>query len=265
MRAFVLTRGYDCYGGHLTLTSAGDLIEYFLSDSDHGIALLEVTAHFRSGAASAASLEPLYREFHEELGRLPSIRWSPKPGRLSLHYESSLGTAETILRAESVSCELLRRGVAELASVFEGLGPKLRAKRGLHIDRLIDGLRGLVARVPNEPAELESLCAANNARSEAEMASRPWHEQMEANGEVEWAAFHPDARAILDDPFFWSGDDDSSPHGNDTGADLLSAYKRWLRRKADEKPQALEWPSLPFDGGRIRWCGRRSAGPHSPL
>jgi hypothetical protein len=34
----------------------------------------------------------------------------------------------------------------------------------------------------------------------------------------------------LDAPFFWSEIDDDSPHGNDTGSDLLAAFSRWNKR-----------------------------------
>src|SRR5687767_14920626 len=45
---------------------------------------------------------------------------------------------------------------------------------------------------------------------------------------IDWRDYHPAAQRILDDPFFWEQADDFAPHGNDTGADLLSDYKDWL-------------------------------------
>jgi uncharacterized protein YfeS len=44
---------------------------------------------------------------------------------------------------------------------------------------------------------------------------------------IDWRDFHPNARRILDDPFYWEEANDFSPHGNDTGADLLSDYRTW--------------------------------------
>lgn len=53
---------------------------------------------------------------------------------------------------------------------------------------------------------------------------------------VDWKQFHPKARAILDDPFYWDPADDFSPHGNDTGADLLEGYGTWWKRNPDDDP-----------------------------
>ncbi len=39
------------------------------------------------------------------------------------------------------------------------------------------------------------------------------------------AEAHPAARAILNEPFFWSRVDDYAPNGNDTGFDVLHAYR----------------------------------------
>jgi uncharacterized protein YfeS len=53
---------------------------------------------------------------------------------------------------------------------------------------------------------------------------------------IDWRDFYPDARKILDDPFYWEEANDFSPHGNDTGADLLSDYRRWLGRHPSDDP-----------------------------
>jgi uncharacterized protein YfeS len=50
--------------------------------------------------------------------------------------------------------------------------------------------------------------------------------------EIEWKEYHPHAKAALDAPLFWSEIDDDSPHGNDTGSDLLAAFKRWNKRNS---------------------------------
>jgi len=48
--------------------------------------------------------------------------------------------------------------------------------------------------------------------------------------EVDWGRFHPRARELLNDPFFWEGANDFAPHGNDTGFDVLADYRKWTRR-----------------------------------
>lgn len=46
---------------------------------------------------------------------------------------------------------------------------------------------------------------------------------------IEWSDYHPKAREILNDPFFWDSMDDYAPHGNDTGADLLHDFLLWRK------------------------------------
>jgi uncharacterized protein YfeS len=40
----------------------------------------------------------------------------------------------------------------------------------------------------------------------------------------------------LNDPFFWEQTNEFAPHGNDTGADLLSDYRNWLKRNPTGEP-----------------------------
>lgn len=69
-------------------------------------------------------------------------------------------------------------------------------------------------------------------REEADRAvMSPW-EQLG----IDWRDYHPEARTILDDPFFWDCTNDFSPHGNDTGADLLDDYRKWLKRNPTGDP-----------------------------
>jgi uncharacterized protein YfeS len=53
---------------------------------------------------------------------------------------------------------------------------------------------------------------------------------------IDWRDYHPNARQILDDPFYWGQANEFSPHGNDTGADLLSDYRVWLKRNPSGEP-----------------------------
>jgi uncharacterized protein YfeS len=45
--------------------------------------------------------------------------------------------------------------------------------------------------------------------------------------DLDWTEFHPNARSILDDPFFWDLVDHYSPNGSDGGYDVFMGYKQW--------------------------------------
>lgn len=51
--------------------------------------------------------------------------------------------------------------------------------------------------------------------------------------------YHPRARELLDDPFYWDCVNDFSPHGNDAGADLLEEYRDWLKVHREGQPLAF--------------------------
>lgn len=42
--------------------------------------------------------------------------------------------------------------------------------------------------------------------------------------DVDWSEYHPTARKLLADEFFWDPADEAGPHGHDAGADLLVEY-----------------------------------------
>ncbi|MBK8039960.1 MAG: hypothetical protein IPK22_22940 [Verrucomicrobiaceae bacterium] len=50
---------------------------------------------------------------------------------------------------------------------------------------------------------------------------------------IDWQDFHPKAKSILDDPFFWDCTNAFSPNGNDTGADLLEGYRERLKKNKE--------------------------------
>lgn len=119
----------------------------------------------------------------------------------------------------------LSRLFDEVADVLAAHPPKIKASafdwhgfvgwfKSLRTD-LPDTLQGI------EAAE-RSAHAAFKARIEA---TDPW-----ARLDIDWRGFHPDARKLLPDPFYWSGSDDLAPHGNDEGSDVLAEMRKRPRK-----------------------------------
>jgi len=69
----------------------------------------------------------------------------------------------------------------------------------------------------------------------------------------DFAPFHPSARTLLPDDFFWDCDDYFSPVGNDDGADVLVGYLRWRLTHPWWSPASSCGTRLP--DGRFRWIG----------
>src|SRR5262249_2263872 len=90
-------------------------------------------------------------------------------------------------------------------------------------------------RLPSTPKAFATLIQELEQKDAARRAAlSPWETL-----DVDWRDYHPDARTILDDPFYWDCVNDFAPHGNDTGADLLEDYRKWLRRNPAGDPVAF--------------------------
>jgi hypothetical protein len=138
----------------------------------------------------------------------PRARFSPRTGRLHLRYATRHGPEPDRVGAQ----------LAELAAVVQALAAR---RRNADLLVVADSIRALSERVPARPDEVRTFLAdASRAVAERE-ADRPWWERLG----VRWEAWHPAARTLLDAPLFWE-EEGEGPHANDTGADLLRAYRR---------------------------------------
>lgn len=103
---------------------------------------------------------------------------------------------------------------------------------------LLKRVRTLLKSMPREVVafnrELARLKALDRARATASHETDPW-----AFLDVDWSKYHPAARELLDDPFFWDESDDYSPFGNDTGADIVDHYRSWRRKEGRPSSDAL--------------------------
>lgn len=108
----------------------------------------------------------------------------------------------------------------------------MKAQDAFDLQAFLSHCEAARMRIPLSEATLEELIgglrAAYQARREA---LSPWDKLG-----IDWDDFHPRAREILDDPFFWDCSNDFSPNGNDTGADLLENYRDWRRTHATASP-----------------------------
>lgn len=80
-------------------------------------------------------------------------------------------------------------------------------------------------RLKDLPNSDESLKAYAMDVLNKEERERGWDDLV-----LDWSEYHPRAREILNDLFFWDCLDDLAPHGNDDGADLLERFKRWRKK-----------------------------------
>jgi uncharacterized protein YfeS len=160
--------------------------------------------------------------------RLPRCRWSPKTGHLRLEYVTRHDAMPDPSAGGGISPSVFRAQVGELADQLKAQASGPRPKPGLDIGALVACLRALEARVPETQPEFSAFLSDAYHAGEARRARLPWWEQLD----VRWEDWHPVARQRLDDRLFWEQEAAAAPHGNDTGADLLRAYRRRRSRAA---------------------------------
>jgi uncharacterized protein YfeS len=232
MKAHVLTASYDQYGGNSTIAC---LLEQASKSSDCDIETFLATVCFRTSGNPKQGLEDRYSEFHEQLAHLPIFRWERSKRRLSIRYESRLGTAEKMLHGGLSSTSVLQSAVKELADLLTAHESILCRKPGLPFTRFLALVRSLRDMIPGTDEELATLQQQLYEQRRAERGTLPWWEQLG----IDWSDYHPKAREILNAPFFWSGVDGNAPHGNDTGADLFSDFRKWRRSHRASSPMAF--------------------------
>lgn len=200
---------------------------------------------------SAADIQ----QYHRLLAELPKVTFQRKRARAVVAWATALETEAFLGPAAQVSPATFEALASEVQRALSALQPRFARIADFDLDALRSSVKRTVAAVPKEPAAFRAtvataLAAARSRWKVARRARGPWELL-----DIDWSTYHPDARALLDDPFFWDCADDLAPVGNDTGADILEGYRAWRRRKKNASVGALaylcrvlaEW-EVPLEG-----------------
>jgi uncharacterized protein YfeS len=240
---YVMARTYNTYGGHQTLSLIPGFI---LTDAPmFGTAVneLTVTFHFSHRGPPRSSLEQLFADFHANRRKLPKVVFRRSRQKAAVDVASDLVDGKDWETHRAIPASLFRSGFAEAVAALALLKTRLTTKDDFSLDALLDHCRQREASLPDSDDALSTLKQELDERKKTiRDAMSPWDRLG-----LDWRDFHSDARRILDDPFYWEQANDFSPHGNDTGADLLSEYRRWLKRYPSADPQQF------YQGLMERW------------
>jgi uncharacterized protein YfeS len=232
MEFHVMARTYNAYGGHTTLSSISELL---LEGAPHiGSAISELTLafNFPHSGPPRPTLEPLFERYRAYRATLPKVVFRRNSGKARIDIASSLIDGKDWDAWRGVSLPLFESALPEAISALALLKPRLKAQDDFDLESLLDHCRGALSRVPRTKKELVEFTEEVQRRRLARFAAKsPWEKL-----DIDWGEFHDDARKVLDDPFFWQDANDFSPHGNDTGADLLAAYRKWFKRNPSGDP-----------------------------
>jgi len=232
MEFYVMAKSYDCYGGHTTLSPIGDFLLIGANKFGDAIKELTVTLHFRDSGPPKKTLEQLLESHNNYRLTLPKITYRKAKGKVEIDIASELMDGRDWKPSPRLSLPLFRQGVDEVVRALSLMKKRVKGSDAFDMDGFLAHCEAARQRIPSTEDVLQDLAAELKAANQVKRdAMSPW----EKLG-IDWEDFHPRAREILDDPFFWDRVDDFSPNGNDTGADLLTSYRDWLKTHAEGQP-----------------------------
>ena len=249
MEFFFFSRWHNKYGGSNVYSPIGDLLELRLDQYGEAIQTFDFEAYLRNATYKCFHMMlDLYEQHHEYLTKLPKVAFHRKRKKLTIEFESKVMTAEEE-ESRSWTVETINSAAREFAAILPLIEKRLKKSDDFDYARFTADATRLLAQGFASQEDVEAVCAEAKAKRQAEQAKKSWWERED----MDWDKFDPTARTILDEPFYWDCGDDFAPHGNDTGADLLTDYRKWARRHLGEPPMTFlnrlfaEWGITPID------------------
>jgi len=226
MEFYVSVSSYNCYGGHTTLSKIGHFLLMDAIDFGDAVRELNITLHLKTSGPAKKTLESLRETHAAHRATLPKITYYRAKGRIELSIASEAMDGDEWERSPRLSLPLFLRGLDEVIRSLILLRKRLKKSDDFDLEAFLVHCEAARQRVPDTEDQLQALGEKLEAADQAKRdAMSPW----EKLG-IDWEDFHPQARAILDDPFYWDCVNDFAPHGNDMGADLLEDYRAWLKK-----------------------------------
>lgn len=239
MEFFVMSRTYNSYGGHQTLGLLPDLLIRQQDSFGRAIEQLTLTFHFPTSGPPRPTLQESYSKHQVYRGTLPKVVFTRSRRRVAIDVASSLLDGSTWNQNRGLSLSLLESAAREAVEALSLLRMRISAKDEFDLDAFLAHASQFTEAFPRTEGELSTFSERRKADRAARLSAKsPWDLI-----DVEWGDFHGNARSLLNDPFFWDPTNDFSPHGNDTGADLLTDYLKW-NRKFPERDASDFFPGL---------------------
>lgn len=251
MEVIGLSATFDTMGAGSAFSSVADLLVLECGDYGEAVQQLSFTA-FRANDPNErlgvpTGLTGLYDDFHARLDGLPTVRFRRAARAIDIEFRSDAFSASDPCRlADSTDCQ---HAAAEVLDALALVRDRVKSGDAFDADRFLDDVARILAigaRKTLDWAEVHRRATARRASVRA--AADPWDLL-----DIDWDAYHPSARRLLDDPWFWSESDSLAPHGNDTGSDLLNEYLRWTEPDQSRSPTAFldevmaSWQITPID------------------
>ena len=227
MEFIVTTVTYNSYGAHRTLADIGHYLSMACEEFGSAVAEIYVDVHFpsRPGTRPTPTLEGLYEEFHQNLEKLPTIKFFRKKNRIAIEFMSQSGYANDPHVGGpgdpdlGLYCDVFREMAAELAAIRSRIKPS----DDFRTEAFLEWFHDEIEKLPRTQDDLVAVAGKAEAHFQAKLARMDEWERLA----IDWIDYHKDARTLLNETFYWDCADDFAPHGNDAGADLLHNFEEW--------------------------------------
>ncbi len=240
--------------GHGPFFSAAQLITLNAPRFGEAIAMLDIAPFFRDNSNRVPGGDAFFENYLDRLSELPTYKFYRSRKKFEIRYESRICLGvEFVPRFDSLygppdfsssyRVDLLGLFYQELLSVLQGMKRKIKKTDDFDIGEFLLWVKQQKEQLPRTENEIRDLnekwaVYAEELRQNMD----PWDLV-----DIDWSEYHSNARAILDDLFYWDCVNDVAPHGNDSGADLLEAFKIW--RKENRKVSTKQF----FEGMLSDW------------
>jgi uncharacterized protein YfeS len=228
---YIAAKSARSFGGNTTYLLVRNYLEGGLGNYGSAVTQIEMTVCFRGGTVGNSSLQASHDEFHSVfLPSLPLVTFLRKKSRIAIKFETILADASFLERYGYLSAEMFGKALGEVCERLHLMDRRIKSTDDFSVARFYGDVAALVANAPTADGPLRELKARLDQEAKDRIAAMdPW-EQLD----IDWDDFHPAARGLLNDTFFWKTADDYAPHGNDTGSDLFSDFKKWNRKHPND-------------------------------
>jgi len=259
MEIYVNLKAYNKMGGHPSVSPVGDFLRPDGTPFGDAIKEIELIFVIPSIGPPKRTLEDLFRRHQEHLASLPYIQFRRSSGKASLTVASEMITDKEWKFSRTLSLPLFRQATSETIQAFGLLRQRIKKTDSFDLEGFLDHCQAMQQRIPETQEKLVFLVEKLSEERQSRFnALSPWEKL-----DIDWEDYHPQARELLDDPFYWDGTDDFAPHGNDTGADLLAAYQEWIVSHKNHSGLVFweellkRWGYQPSDDvdSEVRWEG----------
>lgn len=244
MEIFAGYRVYNGWGPDNTFTPVGRYLASEHPNFGSAIKEIELTVYLANHGHPKTTLESHFERHTEIIATLPKSKFFRKKARLEISYLTALGDARLADKYKEPDPALFSAATHEMAAhIISALQGKVTKADHFDLGSFTTWIHNRLQTLPQSQAVLKTLIEdlAREFRRKRDARS-PWDAL-----DIDWAEFHPKAREVLDDPFLWNCIDDDAPHGNDTGADVLSLYTE--ERARTGQPLGLDF----LDGLLNEW------------